>query len=221
MPETSPAANSPEARTTEGTILDQSQQTSPTPTEIPTNEATPAGQTTPPSGPPDKYNLTPPEGSALDSTAIESASSLFKELGLTNAQAQKVVDFAASRDTELSSKSAKVYNDMRSEWRSQVESDPQIGGQQLDATKAEIGKAMATLPPKLQADFKDAMNLTGAGDHPAVVKAFYTLAKSINEGQHVSGGTPSTEGQIRPGTAAKPSAAAAMFPNLPSASTSH
>ena len=219
MPETPPAANSPEARTPEGTILDQSQPTqSSTPTETPTNEPAPAGST---SQVPDHYDLKPPEGSALDAAAIESASSLFKELGLTNPQAQKLLDFAAGRDREVGDKSAKVYNDMRADWRSQVEADPQLGGQNLDATKAEIGKAIATLPPKLQADFKDAMNLTGAGDHPAVVKAFYTLAKSVNEGSHVTGGAPSPEGQRNPAAPARPSPAASMFPNLPSASTTH
>lgn len=217
MPETTaPAANSTEARTPDGTILDQSQgnnSTTTTPQETSTSDPAPAQD----SGPPADYTLTPPEGSNLDPKAIEGATAIFKELGLTQDQAQKLVEWGAKRETDSGNKSLETYNQMRTGWRAEVEADPEIGGGKLDATKAEIGKAIATLPPKLAQEFKDAMTLTGAGDHPAVVKTFLALAKSVNEGSHVTGGTPSVEGQRDPSKPARPSPAASMFPNLPTA----
>jgi hypothetical protein len=110
---------------------------------------------------------------------------------------------------------------MRTEWRTQTESDPMLTGYKggLEGALADISKAIATFPPKLQTEFKDAMTLTGAGDNPAIVKGFLTLAKERIEGQHVSGSGPSEEGQRRPGEVSRPSAAQAMFPTLPSAST--
>src|SRR5262249_32010915 len=64
--------------------------------------------------------------------------------------------------------------------------------------------------PKLVSDFKDAMELTGAGDNPAFVKVLYALASKVTEGTtYPTGGVP-TAAQKRP------SAAAAVFPNLPS-----
>jgi hypothetical protein len=39
------------------------------------------------------------------------------------------------------------------------------------------------------------MNLTGAGDHPAFVKAFNKLAAFVTEGSHVTGKGPSDLGQ--------------------------
>lgn len=217
-----PLANSTEARSTEGTILDQSQ-TQTTPPTSSTTETTPNDSTTTsPVGAPDKYEFTPPDGAELDPKTIESATAVFKELGLTQAQANKLVEFQFARDAEIAKKPAEVYNQMRADWREAVEKDPQIGGQKLDETRAEIGKAIATLPAPLQKDFKDAMNLTGAGDNPAIVKAFLAFAKSVNEStKHVAGGNPSPMGQNAPGGNSKPTPAAAMFPNLPSASTAH
>ncbi len=217
MPET-PQANTPEARTTEGAILDQSQTTQ-------TTEPTPNADPNPPAEPqaaPSEYTpFTAPEGSALDPKAIEGATAIFRELGLSQSQAQKLVDWGANREKESTSKSAEAYNNTRTEWRNKTESDPIItsyeGG--IDGVKADIGKAINTLPPKLQTELRDALTLTGAGDHPAVVKAFLAFAKSVNEGQHVSGSGPSEEGQTKSGAATRPSAAAAMFPNLPSSVT--
>ena len=214
MPET-PQANDPATRSPEGTILDQTSSQMQTPTEQSNASPNPA-----PEPKPAEYTaFTAPEGSELDPKAIEGATAIFKELGLSQSQAQKLIDWGASREAANSGKGAETYNQMRTDWRSQIEAHPTLGGAKLDETKAEIGKAIATLPPKLQTAFKDAMNLTGAGDHPAVVEAFYTLAKNVNEGQHVSGGNPSEEGQRRPGTESRPSAAAAMFPSLPSSAT--
>jgi len=210
MPETQPLANDPASRTQEGTILDQSH----TNTETTTN-ANPNTPAEPKPAPAEYTPFTAPEGSSLDPKAIEGATALFREFGLDQSQAQKLIDWGASREKETAGKSAEVYNQMRTDWRSQVEAHPTLGGAKLDETRAEIGKAIATLPPKLQTAFKDAMNLTGAGDHPAVVEAFYTLAKSVNEGQHVAGAGPSEAGQVKPGTSVRPSPAQSMFPNLP------
>jgi hypothetical protein len=58
------------------------------------------------------------------------------------------------------------------------------------------------------------MDLTGVGDHPAFVEAMYVLAQRYTEGTHVQGGNPSPLGQSRPGAAARPTLAEAMYPNL-------
>ena len=58
------------------------------------------------------------------------------------------------------------------------------------------------------------MNFTGAGDHPAFLKAFHKLAQLVGEGTHVRGGNPSPHGNPK---SQPKSAAQIMYPNLPSA----
>jgi hypothetical protein len=108
----------------------------------------------------------------------------------------------------------KAVDDMRGDWREQVTKDTEMAGK-LESIKTEIGRAYTHLPPTLVTEFKAAMDLTGAGDHPAFVKAFWKLAQMVNEGQHVTGGNPSRHGQAAPGEASRPSIASAMYPSLP------
>jgi hypothetical protein len=114
------------------------------------------------------------------------------------------------------------YAALRSDWQGKTKADPDftshVSGDKtgLDAVKLDIGKALNALGnPKLAADFRAAMDLTGAGDHPAVVKTLLKLSAFITEGTHVSGRGPSTLGQQAPGTTARPTHAKALYPNNP------
>lgn len=202
---TEPLGNSPEARTPTGEIVDQSAPvTSQTDS---TNVDTPAPRV------PETYAaFSAPEGLAIDPALIEQAAPIFKELGLNQAQAQKLVDIAVKRQQDAIS----GYQAMRADWVDQVNKDPEIGGK-LDAVKAEIGKLYDAFggrnDPAIKS-FISAMDLTGAGDNPAFIKLFYKMAQKVNEGKHVTAGAPSPEGQRSPNTPAKPSAAASMYPNL-------
>lgn len=198
-----PLPNDPAARTTDGTLKDTTQIPEPTP-----------DASTPPAVPETYSAFTAPEGTELDATAIEQATPIFKELGLDQSQAQKLVDFYAKTASGRAEAQIKAYTDMRADWARQTTSDPEIGSK-LPEVKAEFGKALAQLPPKVATDLKAALDLTGAGDHPAVIKAMYHLSQLVNEGKHVSGAGPSKEGQLAPNTNARPTAAAALYPNLP------
>ena len=158
---------------------------------------------------PDKY-----EFKDADAAVVEKATPIFKELGLSQDAAQKLVDFYNAQAAE----STKLVNDMRAEWRTQMSALPEVASNPK-ATE-DMGRAKATIfenDPKGLAAFNEAMDLTGAGDHPAIVKAFLRFASRVNEGTHVSGRGPSPEGQASPNRAVKPSAAQSLYPNLPSA----
>ena len=234
-----PLANDAAARSSTGEILDRtadqpkdpSLQTNPdgtpktpTPTDTSTNpDGSP--KPAPPAEPgkaPDTYaNFKAPDNYTLDPKAVEAALPIFKELGLTQDQAQKLVDLQIARDIEAAKAPTTAVETMRADWRSKVAADTElkaaVNGDKtgLDAVKLDIGRALTHLPPAEAAEFKSAMDLTGAGDHPAFVKAIWKLSQLVTEGKHVTGGNPSPLGQRAPGAADKPSAAKSMFPNLP------
>ncbi len=163
---------------------------------------------------PEKYEFTAPEGFELREEAIAKATPIFKELGLTNEQAQKLVTLQSEFAKEAAEAPYAAYDAMRQEWQGKVKADPEIGGI-LPKVKETIGRALDSIgSPELVAEFKSAMDLTGAGDHPAFVKAFYKLAQAVTEGKHVSGSGPSPHGQSPSGKTERPSAASAMYPNL-------
>ena len=202
-----PLANDPAARTETGEIIDRSA----TP---PANE--PAPETKPESAVPESYtDFSVPEGHTLDTAAIESATPLFRELGLSQDQAQKLVDFYSTQVGKINAENENYMETMRTQWREELKADKDIGGK-LDQVKVEIGRGLDRLPPTVRDNFKAAMDMTGAGDHPAVIKAIHAFASLIGEGTHVSGNAPSEHGQSKTGVSNRPSAAQSMYPNLPS-----
>lgn len=204
-----PLANEPAARTETGEIIDRSK-----PTEPAGDKPAPAA-TDKPVGAPEAYaDFSIPEGHTLDAATIESATPIFRELGLSQDQAQKLVDFYSARVADMAKETEGYMEQVRTEWRTQLSADKEIGGK-LDSVKVDIGRALDRLPTEVRDNFKAAMDLTGAGDNPAIVKAMYSLAQLVNEGTPVRGDGPSPHGQTRTGVETRPSAASAMYPNLP------
>lgn len=163
---------------------------------------------------PEKYEpFKVPEGFTLSEPIAAEAGTLFKELNLSQDQAQKLIDFHAAKTREAAEAPGKLWADTQEEWVKAVRADSEIGSK-LPVVKQTIAKAIDSLPAPLAAEFRQAMDYTGAGNNPAFIKAFYKFATQLTEGGHVSGGGPSSFGQAKPSD--KPaSLAAAMYPTLP------
>jgi hypothetical protein len=169
-----------------------------------------------PQGAPEKYeDFNVPEGFILDPEVGDKIGTLFKEGNLSQSYAQKLIDFYIKETREAQERPGKFYQDMRKQWVDEINKDSDIGGSKLNGAMAAISKLIGSTG-ELGEAFKDAMDYTGAGDHPAVAKFLYALAKKLTEGGPVRGTGPSLEGMRQPGTPAMPSAAQAMYPNLPS-----
>jgi hypothetical protein len=224
-----PQATTPEgvARTPTGEIATQTQttgagttpQTSTTATETPSlanqsGESLANQKAAPEAGAPETYAaFNVPEGYTLDETVSKEASGIFKAMNLTQTQAQQLVDFYTAKTTESANQPYQAWNDMQEQWVKEVKNDPQMGPR-LNEIKTTISRAIDGLgDPKLAQSFREAMDFTGAGNNPAFIKAFWKLAEKITEGGHVAGTGPSPQGQRRQGEV--PSAARAMYPNLP------
>lgn len=176
----------------------------------------------PPAAPDAYSDFTAPEGYTLDKDAIAAVTPIFKELGLSQEAAQKLVEVHAKQMIDAAKAPQSAYETMRNDWVAKAKSDPDmakaVNGDKtgLDAVKLDMGRALNAIgDPALAAEFKAAMDLTGAGDHPAFIKTFWKLAQFATEGKHVTGGGPSPHGQQAPGTTNRPSPAAALYPNLP------
>jgi hypothetical protein len=77
-----------------------------------------------------------------------------------------------------------------------------IGGDKL---AENLGIARKALDQFGTPELKDVLNMTGFGNHPAVIRAFYKIGKAISEDKFVKGSTPS---------AAATDIAKRMFPTM-------
>lgn len=212
---TTPTAQSESSsQTTDGTSSQTTTSEQPKPEEKPSEK--------PSSTAPETYaDFTLPDGVKIAPETLAAATPIFKELGLSQEAAQKLVSFHAE---QLKAAPDAAYTALRTDWRAKTEADADMKAYSLDgktgieAVKVDIGRALGALgEPALVADFKAAMDLTGAGDHPAFVKAMWLLAQKVSEGKPVAGKNPSPEGQRAPGTSERPAPARSLYPNLPSA----
>jgi hypothetical protein len=218
-------------RTPEGQIVDQSPTLTSTPPSTP-EESTPTSpkettkseaksllneETPEPKGAPEKYeNFKVPEGFTLDEAFTKDASTLFKKLDLNQVGAQELVDLHTKVVKEAYEANEAIKANERLKWRDEINADPEIGGSKLRNTKISIGRLIDMFgSAKVAEGFRKAMDSTGAGDNPDVIRGLYALSKHLTEGGVVRGNGPSVEGQRVNGTA-QPSTAQAMYPHLPS-----
>lgn len=156
------------------------------------------------------------EGLSLDAEVKGKADALFKGLGLDQSQAQSLVDLYGDLAKAGAQAPIDAYKAVTDGWKTEAESHPDLRGK-LGAGKevnVRISRALDGLgDPKLVSDFKQLMDLTGAGNNQAFIRVLDRLAQKVSEGTHVAGNGPSKDGQsARPQAA--PTAAAAIWPGL-------
>lgn len=153
------------------------------PAQAPAADAT----TTPPTEPvqaevevPESYDLQMPEGIELDKAAADEFTTLAKELKLDQATAQKFADVGA----KMAQRQQEAHAKLVESWVEAVKADKEIGGDKLQENLAVARKALDAFgSPEL----RDVLNMTGIGNNPAVIKAFYRAGKAISEDQFVTG----------------------------------
>lgn len=156
----------------------------------------------------DPAKLTLPEGMKVDDP-------LFQEFtgALTNdkldpqARGQALVDTYKKGVEAIRAANTEAWNKTNEAWVNAVKADPEIGGAKFAETKTTIAKAIDSLGPELSVAFRQGLDATGAGNHPAIWKGLANLAARLTEGRHVSG-TPAS-------SAAKPTVKEAFYPNSP------
>lgn len=142
-----------------------------------------------------------PDGVEVDAPTLDAAKALFAESKLPQEQAQKFVDFYQDKVTAAMQAPVKAWLDLNEQWTKDFKADKEIGGDRIKDTVAATAKAMRKFgTPALH----DALIMTGAGNHPEVIRFFARVGAASGEDSHV----PSN-----PTTAAK-STAEVMFPTM-------
>jgi hypothetical protein len=141
-------------------------------------------------GAPEKYeDFKLPEGFTVDPKELEEVQGLFKEAGLDQSTAQKMIDKWTGKQTAAAEANAKAWNDMRGDWVKTAKSDKEFGGQNFDAN---VGVAKNALKAFGTPELNEALTLTGVGDHPEFIRFVYRVGKAIGEDKLTFGGAKGT-----------------------------
>lgn len=151
-----------------------------------------------------------PDGFEVDEGAAKEFSEIINDSALTPAaRAQKLIDLQAKTFTSIAEARNTAWDDLQKDWAGKVQSDPVIGGEKLATVSAGIGRLIdtigASISPTAAREFREVMNLTGAGNHPAVVHFMNVFATKLNEGGPITPPAPPPE---------QKSAAEVLFPSM-------
>lgn len=120
---------------------------------------------------PEKYEFKPPEGVEFDSALLDEYTPVFKESGLTQDAAQKLLE------THLTIQQAAHTKQLQT-WEGELKADKDFGGKNFEANTQAAQKAVARF---LTAEDKAYLDRTGLGSYPGLVKAFLRIGKAISE----------------------------------------
>lgn len=125
-------------------------------------------------------------------------------------RAQALVDLHTKITEESAAAPYKLWEETQNKWVKELAADKEIGsGDEKKPLKPEISKAVAQVIDKVGGDeLRAALDYTGAGNNPVVVRAFVSMSKFMTEGGRQLEGSP-TNAKEKPKTGAQ-----AIWPNL-------
>jgi hypothetical protein len=133
-------------------------------------------------GAPDAYDFKVPEGFEIDSEVLEQFTGIAKQLGLTQEQAQGVVDLQtkliekgeATRQEALQN----ALDEQASRWADEIKNDPELGGAKFEETTRVALRAVQAFATD---DLRLLLNESGIGNHPEMVRLFHAIGLAISE----------------------------------------
>ena len=150
---------------------------------------------------PETYELTAPEGQELDAEAVEAFTPVAKELGLTNAQAQKLTDLHAAAMQRVGQATLDRHVEMVDGWTKATKADPEIGGDKLEET-TRLGDA--AIKHAFDAETVTLLKHFGLLNHPGFIRGMRGFGKIVTDDNFIQ----ST------GHAAPRSLAERMYPDM-------
>lgn len=172
-----------------------------------------------PEGAPEKYaDFKLPEGMKFDQAGLEKATAIFKELNLPQDGAQRLVDLQAEQIKQLMDNPVNAVIAQKTEWEDAAK---QKYGKEIEPggkVNLSIARLIDRFPEEMRVPFRQGMDNTLAGSHPAFIAAMNWISEQFGEGTTVKGNGPSPLGQKGPDAPPR-SVAQNMYPHLPSVNT--
>ncbi|WP_231957950.1 hypothetical protein [Novosphingobium resinovorum] len=133
---------------------------------------------------PEKYEIAI-EGMDLDQAALDEASEVFKEVGLTNDEAVKLMPAAAKFKERVETATLQQLVDagavQKAGWLKETKDHPDIGGANLEQTLHLAGKAFDHFGIEAGSDFRKLLTETGFGNHPEMVRIMRGVGEMLSE----------------------------------------
>ncbi|MBS0857949.1 peptidase [Providencia rettgeri] len=141
----------------------------------------------PVSAAPEKYEFTAGKDQELDKEAVAAFEPIARELGLSNEQAQKIVDvYGSTIMPQLIKQQTDAWQKQVTDWAETVQADKEL------SSVESIGNAQKAMEQFGTPELKEYLNETGLGNHPELIRIFSKIGKSMSEDGFVNGSSENT-----------------------------
>lgn len=150
------------------------------------------GEQQKPEGAPEKYEFTPPEGFDVDQETLTGYEDLAREAGLSQEQFAKVTEYGLKYFQDQLGKQAEINSSREMGWRKAAlgDSDLSDGKALLPEVMQNAGKVFDQFGGD---DLRKALAETGAGNHPAVIRALNQIGKALGAANAPDVGKPAPD----------------------------
>lgn len=138
-------------------------------------------------------DFTLPEGVKVDDTLMADFKSKAAESRLSQEKAQQLFDMHVQQMQAVANEPYKLWHDTQRKWQQEIKADAEIGGLNFESkTTPALAEFVRVFggDDAGQKSLRDAMAFTGAGNHPAIVKAIARAGAILMEGKTLSEGKP-------------------------------
>jgi len=125
------------------------------------------------------------DGIKIDKDQVNEYTKIIGEYRVPQEAAQKLMDMYLNGVKTVQDRMVQtqwdVFNNIQTEWRNQVLSDPIIGGAGHDTAMQKIASVRNMLVPRERMKaFNEFLNITGAGNHPEFIHMMYRASKILD-----------------------------------------
>lgn len=132
---------------------------------------------------PESYEFTLPEAFTADATLEQAAREAFAANGVPKEAAQPLVDLFTATLTAQAESAQRAFEAQQSKWLNEIYAMPEFKeGPTRDKSLASIGRLIDTYGGPAAQGVKDAFNMYGIGNNPAIASFLAKLAAELDEG---------------------------------------
>ena len=133
---------------------------------------------------PEHYDLTL-EGFSIDPALIQNADPVLRDIGLSNDAANKLLPVARDIMARTQESVRRQFEDaaavQKQSWHAAYMADPEIGGARRTETEHFAAKGLDALGYAQGHPFRAALDTSGFGNHPDMIRAFRRLGELVGE----------------------------------------
>jgi hypothetical protein len=134
---------------------------------------------------PEKYELKVPDGSSIDATEVEKVSAFAKAKGLSNDQAQLILEQRHDAAQAFANTQQEKFKETAKTWVEQLKTDKEVGGEGF-AKNVELARRVLN---KFGSDnLKTSLDESGLGNHPELVKLLWKVGQKMGDDELVMPG---------------------------------